>query len=115
MGQPGHGVRWGPTPKCHPIRTGIRWDPTPKVWGSRTARLRGCPPHPPRAPRCPPPPPRSPSPKLDVSSSVSELLFRDPTVALSSRAISDVPITCTDRWWLPAGGGGDGRGDPSPS
>lgn len=40
---------------------------------------------------------------MDVSSSVSEEVFRDPMVLRRSRAIRDVPVTCTDKWWLPAG------------
>ena len=70
-----------------------------KEWGSRVTKLRGFPPVPPTPHRSP----HSLTPKLDVSNSVSEELLRDPTVLRSSRAISDVPITCTDRWWLPAG------------
>lgn len=52
---------------------------------------------------------------MDVSSWVSEEVLRAPMVLRRSRAIRDVPVTCTAKWWLPVGqehvrGGGCGAG-----
>lgn len=42
-------------------------------------------------------------PRLEVSTSLSKEVLSAPMVDRSSSAIRDVPITFTDRWWLPVG------------
>lgn len=42
-------------------------------------------------------------PRFEVSTSLSKEVLRAPMVDRSSSAIRDVPITFTDKWWLPMG------------